>query len=179
MLANFSTEEIELPKGTVLGVAEEVANSVVAVINDRRAPNSSNRKEARRAVYTTEQQGKFQSYLDSVLGHLTKKERAAMEPILRRFRHVFHDEAKSKFEGTDLVEHRIITGDAAPIRKAPYRVPFALREEIERQVQDMLKKGSLNQAPPHVQRPAFWSQKRAPMALRSSAFVWTSGLSTK
>jgi hypothetical protein len=141
MLVNFSTEEIELPMGTVLGVAEEVASSVVTAINGCPASDSSIRKEACHAVYTVEQQNKFQAYLESVLGHLSKEERAVMEPILRRFRHVFHDETDSKFEGTDLVEHRIITGDAPPFRKAPYRVSFALRGEMERQVQDMVKKG--------------------------------------
>jgi hypothetical protein len=39
------------------------------------------------------------------------------------------------------VEHRIITGDARPFRKAPYRVAYTLRDEMERQVKDMLNKG--------------------------------------
>jgi hypothetical protein len=52
-----------------------------------------------------------------------------MEPVLKRYRHVFHDES-DEFKGTDLVEH-LITGDAKPIRKPPYRVPFALRKEME------------------------------------------------
>jgi hypothetical protein len=45
-----------------------------------------------------------------------------------------------------VVEHRIITGDAQLIRKAQYRVPFALREEMESQVQDMLKKGVIRES---------------------------------
>jgi len=47
----------------------------------------------------------------------------------------------SPFQGTDLVEHRVVTGDARPIRNVPYRVPFALRDEMETQVKDMLRKG--------------------------------------
>jgi hypothetical protein len=50
-----------------------------------------------------------------------------MEPVIRKYRKVFNDAEDHRFKGTDLVEHRIITGDAKPIRKAPYRVPFALR----------------------------------------------------
>jgi hypothetical protein len=53
---------------------------------------------------------------------------------------VFHDDEDAEFKGTDLVEHRIITDDARPIRKTPYRVPYALRDEMERQVRDMLKR---------------------------------------
>jgi len=35
MVANFSHEEIELPKSTVLGLAEETSASIVAAINDK------------------------------------------------------------------------------------------------------------------------------------------------
>jgi len=34
MVANISHEEIELPKATVLGLAEETSASIVAAIND-------------------------------------------------------------------------------------------------------------------------------------------------
>jgi hypothetical protein len=63
-----------------------------------------------------------------------------MEPVLLKYRHVFHEDGSNDFQGTDLVEHIIVTGDAKPIRKPPYRVPFALRKEMENQVQDMLKR---------------------------------------
>ena len=33
MLANFSHEETELPRATVIGVAEEVSQNLVATIN--------------------------------------------------------------------------------------------------------------------------------------------------
>ena len=85
-------------------------------------------------------ESKYSEYLDSVLGHLTRKERAVLGPVLRKYRHVFHDDESAEFKGTDLVEHRIITGDVRPVRKAQYRVPYALREEMESQVRTMLKK---------------------------------------
>jgi hypothetical protein len=34
MIVNFSPEEIELPRATVLGVAEEISASIVAELND-------------------------------------------------------------------------------------------------------------------------------------------------
>jgi hypothetical protein len=64
-----------------------------------------------------------------------------MDPVLKKYRHIFHVEGSNDFKGTDLIELRIITGDAKPIRKAPYRVPFALKKEMEDQVQGMLNKG--------------------------------------
>jgi hypothetical protein len=45
-----------------------------------------------------------------------------------------------------LIEHRIITGDAKPIRKAPYRVLFDLKKELDSQVQDMLKNGVIEES---------------------------------
>ena len=38
------------------------------------------------------------------------------------------------------MENKIVTGNAKPIIKPPYRVPFALRKEMENQVQTMLRK---------------------------------------
>jgi hypothetical protein len=141
MVVNFSHEELVLLKSTVLGVAEEVSPSMIAAINNQTDSNQSSNQEQRKQVYTVEQDERFQSYIHSVLEHLTPKDRAVMEPVLRAYRYVFHDDKCAKFEGTDLIEHRIITGDAPPLRKAPYRVPFALRDEMDRQVKDMLDKG--------------------------------------
>ena len=42
---------------------------------------------------------------------------------------------------TDVIQHRIDTGDSPPIRQYPRRLPFAYREEVKSQVNDMLKQG--------------------------------------
>jgi len=42
---------------------------------------------------------------------------------------------------TNLIKHTVKTGNAAPIRVPPRRLPFQLRQEIDIQVDDMLKKG--------------------------------------
>ena len=44
------------------------------------------------------------------------------------------------------VEHKIHTGDSAPIRQLPRRVPFAVRGEITRMVQEMLKDGVIQES---------------------------------
>ena len=85
---------------------------------------------------------KYSEYIESVLQHITRKERAVLEPVLRKYRHVFHDDDTAEIQGTDLVEPKIITGDARPIRKAQYRVPYALRKEMEGQVRTMFLEGS-------------------------------------
>jgi hypothetical protein len=105
-------------------------------------------------------ESKYSQYLDSVFGHLTQKERGALEPVLRKFSHVFHNDEDAEFKGTDLVENRIITGDAKPIRKAPYRVPYALRNQMEGQIRDMLKKGVIEPSSSPCSAPAILFPKK-------------------
>jgi hypothetical protein len=44
------------------------------------------------------------------------------------------------------VEHKIVTGNAKPIRKPPYRITFALRKEMENQIETMLRKGVIEES---------------------------------
>jgi hypothetical protein len=135
-VVNFSHEEIELPKATVLGVAEETSASIVAEINE--VKTIPKRRKTQCGVNTVVEDANFEQYLQDKLGHLSQEERSVMEPVLRKHRHIFHVEGSNDFKGTDLIEHRI-TGDAKPIRKAPYQVPFALKKEMENQVLDLMR----------------------------------------
>jgi len=99
----------------------------VAAINADTNPADERDARERTHVNTMADETKFREYVNQVLRHLPKQDREVMEPFLRKYRHVFHLYVDSPFPGTDLVEHRIGRGDARPIRKAPYIVPFALR----------------------------------------------------
>ena len=164
MVVNFSQEEIVLPNATVVGVAEAISPCVVAEINDsdshRSPPCIVNGKVRTKRDANTE--SKYSEYLEGVLGHLTRKERAVLEPVLRKYRHVFHDLKAAEFKGTDIVEHRVITGDARPVRKAQYRVPYAVREEMEGLVRTMLKKGVIEPSTSPWSTPAILVPKKSP-----------------
>jgi len=138
MLVKLSGEEIVLPEATVVGRAEEISPSLVAAINADTNPAAERDVRERTHVNTVADETKFRDYVNQVLGHLPKQDREVMEPVLIKCRHVFHLYEDSPFPGTDLVEHMIVTGEARPIRKAPYRIPFALWEEMESPVRDML-----------------------------------------
>ena len=56
--------------------------------------------------------------------------------LLCEFADVF-SKGPGAFGRTDLVEHRIDTGDTAPIHQPPRRLPLSKKEEAERAVQDM------------------------------------------
>jgi len=46
---------------------------------------------------------------------------------------------KHDFPGTNIVEHHIAVGDVQPIRRPPYRTHFALRDEMQSQIQTLDK----------------------------------------
>ena len=71
---------------------------------------------------------------------LTEEERAkAKEEVLGA--HDVFALSKAELGRTNITEHRIETGDHQPIRQPCRRIPFALREEIANQVQDMVEQG--------------------------------------
>jgi hypothetical protein len=63
MVVNFSHEEIVLPKGTVLGVAEETSASIIAAINEEGTSNFKITREKRREVNTVVNDTSFKEYL--------------------------------------------------------------------------------------------------------------------
>jgi hypothetical protein len=74
---------------------------------------------------------KTKQYLRDSLAHLSDEKRAEIEPVLMGYAHVFHDEESGEFGNANLVRHKIDTGNAPPIRKAPYKFPHSLRGEME------------------------------------------------
>jgi hypothetical protein len=73
---------------------------------------------------------------------LSQAERKIIEPVLNKYAGIFHDNEDNDFNSTNVVVHKIVTGDAPPMRKAPYKTPFDLRQEMNRQVQKILNKAT-------------------------------------
>ena len=61
----------------------------------------------------------------------------ALRQLIEQFRDVFDDEPGQ----TTLVEHGIETGTARPVRQQPYRLPYAHRETVEQELEQMEKAG--------------------------------------
>jgi len=131
MVANFSKEELAIPKATVLGVAEEITEELVNKINADDKPksdlvNDRQRKKRNELLY--------RKLLLGNLDRLSEEEKQVIKPVLMKYAHVFHDEESNNFKGTDVIEHQIVLEDTRPIRKPQYRVPYALRVEMKTQV---------------------------------------------
>ena len=71
---------------------------------------------------------------------LNDDQKSVLTDLLVEFSDVF---AKSSddFGRTQVVKHSIDTGDAKPIRQPPRRIPFGQREEVDKQLNQMLEKG--------------------------------------
>ena len=61
---------------------------------------------------------------------------------------------------TGMAEHVIDTGDSCPIRLHPYRVPHAYRDEVERQVTEMLEEGVIEPSTSDWAAPILLVQKK-------------------
>jgi hypothetical protein len=83
----------------------------------------------------------FESYLNRKLGHVTERDKNYLKPVLRKYQHLFYQEGSTAIGCTSKIQHQINTGDALPIRKAPYRIPHALKQVVDEHIDDMLNKG--------------------------------------
>jgi hypothetical protein len=64
-----------------------------------------------------------------------------MASVLEEYIDLFSDDAIGRLPCTTKGFHEIRTGDALPIKKNPYRVPHAFKEEMKHQTDAMLEKG--------------------------------------
>jgi hypothetical protein len=117
-----------LRKATVLGVAEEISESLVDSVN---AENESRELQRVKKGNLNRNKALSEELLKGKLDHLSEEEKASIEHVLLRYAHLFHDEDSNDFKGINVIEHKILTGDARPIKRPQYRVPYALRGEMK------------------------------------------------
>jgi len=157
LLANFSNETIVVPKATVLGVAEEISESLIDRINPKckselDTPVIPQRQKKNEAFY-----GKL---LQGMLDHLSQDEGQLIERILLKYTHVFHDESTNDFKRTDFVEYQILVGDTPHISRPQYCTPYALRQEMEAKVEIILNKGIIKASISPWSAPAILVSKK-------------------
>jgi hypothetical protein len=75
------------------------------------------------------------------LEHLSPGEKQILLPLIDEYLDLFCNEETAVLPRTTKGCNEIRTGDALPIKRNPYRVPYALREEMKRQLDEILAKG--------------------------------------
>jgi hypothetical protein len=157
MLTNFSHETLTLPKSTVLGVAEEVSEELVDRINK---PEQTSLKSPTRPRRKRKNEALYNKLLGGKLDHSRPEERQIIEPVLQKFAHVLHDETNN-FKSTNVIEHQILLDEPRPIRRPQYKTPFALKDEMKAQVENMLAKGVIRESSSTWSAPAILVPKKS------------------
>jgi hypothetical protein len=101
VLANVSDEKFSVPKATILGVAEEISDSLVDKLNSRNKENST---EQRTPPLKRKIEVLYNKILKGKLDHLTPEDRQHIEPGIMKFAHIFHDEETNNLKGTKVIE---------------------------------------------------------------------------
>ena len=68
---------------------------------------------------------------------LSSREREQLQNLVLEFADIFALD-QSELSSTDLVTHVIDTGDTVPIKQHPRRIPFALQDQVDQLVKEML-----------------------------------------
>ena len=71
--------------------------------------------------------------------------------------------------------HEIRTGDALPIKKIPYGVPYVLREEMKNQLDEMMRKGVIIPCASPWAEPVILVAMKSADGNRSIGFLQTLG----
>lgn len=129
-IANTTEEDIELAEGSKLAQFSILAETPIhASYTD-----SSKAAPVACSVESTTLAEEIEAAIDP---SLSKEEKEKLRKVLLDFSDVFAD----TLGHTTVVTHSIDTGDSPPIKQRPRRLPYAHREEADRQIKDMLAQG--------------------------------------
>ena len=130
-IANTTSNEIELPKGCK--IAEFCPLIEQETVANTKFPVNCN------AVQTDNLVQKIDARLDTDLSNAEKQQ---VKQVLGEFEELFSDTIL--IGQTNIAHHKIDTGDNPPIRQRARRMPYAFREESNKQIEDMLEKGIIS-----------------------------------
>ena len=174
--------EVTLWQDAVIGTAEKIER-VVSVIQGEEYGNENENLRSIRRVQLAEKE-------DDVLGDM-KLLKAGPHQVPEHLKKLYEDSAEGKtdyekqiiagllvkFQNsfskdewdlglTHLTEHAIDTGDAAPIKQRPRRVPLAFAEEEKKAIEDLLRKGVIQKSTSPWAQPIVLIKKKQSGAIR-------------
>ena len=125
---NSSEEPIEVMKGQKIATFQQL---IEIRSEEANAINGS----AENFACGTALSDSFQSQVEKTISpHLNERDKRKLNALLDEFTDVFNDQITE----CTITKHKINTGDAMPIKQRPHRLPYAHREEAERQIKQML-----------------------------------------
>lgn len=104
-------------------------------------------------------QEKIDILMSRVDDNLNEKERNLMKALLAKYVKIFNWNDDSTGV-TSMAEHSIDTGNHSPIKSKQYRVPYNLRGEMDRQVEDMGRKNVIRKSKSPWNSPVILIKKK-------------------
>lgn len=102
--------------------------------------------------------GMVSIFRDIRMDHLNHEERIQLNILIRDFKEVFSDEGKLSF--THEIKHAIVTKDDIAIKSKIYRYPYVHKDEIQRQILDMLQNGIISPSSSPYNSPVWIVSKK-------------------
>ena len=145
VIRNVTSDHVTIPKHT--DVADLEVSFVEAQLSDPIGDAQSS---------TPANAVKLEDLVDLSDTDLTDSQRDALFTVLRK-----HDRMFDGHIGhTDLITHRIDTGDHPPVRQSPRRIPPHLRDELRSQLDDLAQQGILEEADGTWASPVMLTRKK-------------------
>jgi hypothetical protein len=160
-LMNISVDTVEIGKNVKLGKwepLESCEDSVFVGLVTTGRLGASGESEANGEA-SREKSG---DRIERKIGHLGSTERDVLMPVIMEYMDLFQYERSGLLPCTSQGYHEIKTGDALPIKKTPYKVPFALRDEMRKQLDEMLQRGVITPAFSEWTTPVILIRKKSP-----------------
>ena len=137
---NPSVDQITLPPGFIIGSSSIVEESDIVQLSDsdkkEREANHLSGGETTQKSTKTKTPIKF----DLIDSALNSREKQKLSEFLNKNRDVFATNL-GEIGHTKLIKHEILTGGVPPVKCRPYRTTPQMRAEIDRQLDEMLKYG--------------------------------------
>ena len=135
-VVNLSYHERVINKGTKLACCEAVKSVHTLGANQSEQPAG----DVKNVQADEKLPPQLKELYDRSVRSLTESECQEVHKLLCEFSDTFST-GPQDLECTDLVQHHIHTGEAAPIRQQPRGLPLCKREEAERAIQEMKELG--------------------------------------
>lgn len=146
-LANTSSSFIHLNKGTKLVSIEPLVQSRIDV-------------QSCNTGFSEELGDDFEAWGGNLdLSHLNDLQRGKLLPLLEKYKNLFAHSVRD-LVGCDTVLHRVQLADDQPVRQKFYRVPYHLKNELNRQVNELLEVGIVKESNSPYSAPVLLVKKK-------------------
>ena len=141
-MVNPSAQPVKIFRRTKLADFERVDNDLATFEIGKNSPSSDAQHNSSDDLQQPKDYSEFPDLSNSILND---DEKVKFKNLFNKYRNVFAFPG-DQLGRTSLVQHVIDTGDAMPIKQRPYRVSPDVKKEIDRQVDEMLEKGIIQES---------------------------------